>query len=338
MSEKEDDKQLSPWVRVPVAVLLLALALTHLLFPSLPIDTTFLGLLAMAGLLIFFDLHEVQIFGTTFKKQKRQVEKAKRLTESTVIPDAEPTTPEPPQPKRGPAAATEEPAHKEAFDLWPPTEPPEALLWAAEQIRIELIVLMGNSGTEIPRKPFSLYHSKQLVRFLTQKEYLPGGLLEPVETVVDRRNELAHGVKLPSRVLEASAELAYDVLVKLKRVKRNYYRVRMGSIKVYQDRSLTSPLDAPAFMLVSLSNEGEMQHIGVYPRITSYTTGRFVTWEWSFEPSYTEEAWYQDPETGQPKIAWNSAASFAGREYPEQWGLEYRLPRPDMGLLETQLP
>ena len=35
------------------------------------------------------------------------------------------------------------------------------------------------------------------------------------------------------------------------------------------------------------------------------------------------------PQTDKRGSAWNSSASFVGRPYPIQWGLEYRFPRPE---------
>ena len=69
----------------------------------------------------------------------------------------------------------------------------------------------------------------------------------------------------------------------------------------------------------------------VRPRSKEYALGRFVSWEWDMERTF-EEAWYEDSTKSLPKLAFSSSATFAGREYPEQWGIQWRLRSPEAGL------
>jgi hypothetical protein len=321
------------WLRYAIVAALTALAVVHLIKPALAIDTTFLGLVGLALVLLLFDPEGGELFGFKFRKRKKDVEKARKQAEMIQISQEAPTRPSPPEPGKQPLEAEVE--HKEPFDLWPPSDSSQSLFWAAEQIRIELVVLMGNSGTTFPRMPFPDYQIPELAFFLIQKGYIPAELLEPIRTVVARRNEQAHGTVHPPDLLELSVELAYDVLGKLRKVSRYYYRVRVADIKVYPDRSLTTALEIRAVMIATLGNDGGLLQSQVFPASQKYHTGRFVTWEWTSDPSYQREAWYQDPKTKKAELAWSSIASFVGREYPEQWALEYRFKRPDVGLLET---
>jgi hypothetical protein len=133
-------------------------------------------------------------------------------------------------------------------------------------------------------------------------------------------------------LVTAAAELATEVLGKLRSVKRNYIRIRDPDVLVYKDRSLSTLHDTGGVMVAQLDNDGEVLHIAVYPRSQEYVKGRFVSWEWDLGRVFESEGWYHDSEANGPKLAWSSSSTFGGREYPQQWGLEYRFARPDRGL------
>ena len=48
-----------------------------------------------------------------------------------------------------------------------------------------------------------------------------------------------------------------------------------------------------------------------------------------------QEAWYQDPTTGNDIQVFGSAANFAGIAYPPYWRLESRFADPEVGLLPS---
>jgi len=217
--------------------------------------------------------------------------------------------------------------------LTPPVEPGERLLWAAEQIRVELIVLAGNGGYLRDRRPWTGYHSMLVAGLLTTNQVISPELFGPLGTVVTARNDFAHGQLRTSRLVESSATLALEVLTKLREIKRNYIRVRLGDVDLYTDQLLTTVVqETRGVMLVELDGEGAILNTHVFPRGEAYARGFFVSWEWNGARTFHQEAWYADPKTGRAKMAWSSAATFIGRQYPRQWELEYRFPRPDVGL------
>jgi hypothetical protein len=135
------------------------------------------------------------------------------------------------------------------------------------------------------------------------------------------------------KVVDPAGDLAMDVVQALRAIPREYIRVRHAHISLFRDRSLTTPYQQThGVMLAQLTQEGRVTTVNVYPREAEYAAGRFVSWEWQQQRAFRDEAWYADPKTQEPKLAWSQAATFDGREYPQQWGLEYRLPRPDVGL------
>jgi hypothetical protein len=102
---------------------------------------------------------------------------------------------------------------------------------------------------------------------------------------------------------------------------------------LFRDQSLSQYHDTRGVELASFDEIGMISAVGVFPRMALYTRGRFVSWEWSLDRVFDSEAWYHDAESNLARLAFNQSATFAGREYPAQWGLEYRLPRPDTGLI-----
>jgi hypothetical protein len=224
--------------------------------------------------------------------------------------------------------------------LFPPSDLNEFLLWATESISNELVILAGNSGqtqatpASFPRAPeFAVF-----AEFLVMRRILPEDLLSPIQTIATARNIMLHG-ELAQEQLFSINDLATKVLLKLKKIERYWYRVRLSHVPLFLDRGLTTPLEADGLMIMTLDSDGKEQASPrVYPRDKEYKAGRFVTWGWNMDRVFHQEGWYLDPETDQPKIAFSSSATFAGMEYPEQWGLEYRFPHPDVGLFKRRLP
>jgi hypothetical protein len=209
-----------------------------------------------------------------------------------------------------------------------------------ESIANELVILAGNSGQSeaIPRSFPRAPDIAAFGAYLVTRKIVPEELLGPIQTVATARNAMVHG-KVAREQLDSVNELGTKIFVRLKQIERYWYRVRVSHVGLFKDLSLTTPFGTHGVMIVTLNNEGDAHKATrVFPRYDEYKTGRFVTWEWNMDRVFKEEAWYRDPETKKPTTAFSSSATFAGREYPDQWGLEYRFPRPDVGLIERWLP
>jgi hypothetical protein len=218
--------------------------------------------------------------------------------------------------------------HTAPVDLNPPTDPSARLLWGAEQIKVELVVLLGNAG-RLPRvAAWSDYALSELAPIAAATGVITPALAESVRTVATIRK-----TAIFSQVVDPGSDLAMDALQRLREIPREYVRVRHAHISLFRDRSLSTPYQQThGVLLAQLAQDGRVTTANVYPRQTDYAVGRFVSWEWNQQRSFRDEAWYADPKTQEPKLAWSQSATFVGREYPEQWGLEYRLPNPTMGL------
>lgn len=165
------------------------------------------------------------------------------------------------------------------------------------------------------------------------KDMLPRALVSPILTLFETRGEVVvEGRRLGAALARQASALAIDLLAKLRGVRRNYIRVMVADVRIYKDQSLSALHDTAGVMLAQLDDQGTRTNVAVYPRMQSYKRGRFVSWEWDLTRVFNTPGWYADPITGQAKMAWGSSATFVGREYPQQWGLEYRFGDRDAGL------
>jgi hypothetical protein len=331
--------RLTQRTRGVIAFLAITLAVVNQFWFKL--DLVSLGLLGFALLVLFIHITKVDLWGMVqgTMEETEKVEKV-RLPEA---PEEPPPEPEVTVGERIAVAdrATVEltpplPLHREASDLLPPSDPGERILWATSKIANELVILAGNSGQEQVIKGLEAFpRLTKVIPFaslLAERKIIPGDLLGPMKALFDWRNALVHG-KISIQQAQTVIPLADLIMVKLQQIERYYYRVGLSHVELYKDREATALYGIHGVMIVTLDNEGiVVRQSAVRPRVRDYKTGRFVTWEWDMSRTFTEEAWYRDPEDQTPKMAFRSSAAFAGREYPEQWGIEYRFPRPDVGL------
>jgi hypothetical protein len=332
-----------------------AVAVMRILWDA-PVDALSVGLLGAAVLLVFARIKAIEWGGVSASFVDRELVKATGRVEAVEVPtESVKPTPAPAKSVPGPVVvqpgtaevvakghAPEIHVHAAEQTLFyetarvtpapmPPTNPTERVLWAIEQIRIELIVLAGTSGYLRQRLKWGGYRSQLVAKNLAQRGIIPEELVQLTSVVSDARNELVHG-GLPPRSLARADTLALELVQKLREVKRQYVRVQDPDVALFREQGLATPyVGTRAVMLVTLDDQGHIVQTSVFPRVTEYTRGRFTSWEWDLGRVFREQAWYRDPATGKAKSPWSESATFIGREYPEEWGLEYRLPRPDAG-------
>ncbi len=301
--------------RAGLAILLVCIAIVHLLFPTLAIDPVFLGLLAMAAVIYFFEITRLDVMGveataTALETEAEEV-KAASIPPSTGAPMPIPTTIMP--------ASIE---HRPPMDLMPPTDKAARVLWSIEQIRVELIVIAGNGGLLSDARPWDSYRPVEVAEMLRSHHVVPDALVTGIRTAVEQRNLLAHGRLTSLDLLAPLDELCTALVIKVREIPREYIRVHQSEVPLYVDRSLSArhPL-MNGVKLRQFSMNGELLVTQVFPTDKTYGVGRYVSWEWDFSRSTKEEAWYLDGNA--PKLAFSSSASFAGREYPDQWGVLY---------------
>jgi hypothetical protein len=297
---------------------MVALAIVHVVSPKLAIDGVFLGLIAFAAILLLFDVESLEWQGM---KLRRKSKVASALLADTVVPGEPIPTLAPPATEPVGVEMTE---HRRAEELLPPPDPVEKIVWAAEQIRVELIILAGNAGHLPPNQTWAAYHAIPLAEDLAGRLIIPRSIVEPIRAAVDNRNAVIHS-GLGIRVLgQEAVSLGLDTLTVLRQVRRNYHRVSACPVRLYADQTLTTSLPVAGVLIEQFDDEGNGVSANVYPAGREYSPGRFVTWHWDMERVVRQEGWYEHPKTKRATHAFSEAAHFVGMEYPEQWGVQYR--------------
>jgi hypothetical protein len=316
--------RLSKAVRAAIAILCAGLAAIHIFRPDkLPLDATSLGLIAAVIVFLFFDVKKVgwgPIQAAIADELTEADEQARRVPQTQApapeLPKISPPDQTPPQTvildTSTIVAGMPVETLKALGRLTQSSE--DHLLDATEQIRVELLILAGNSGNLPDSRPWTGYDPNFLTSYLTLKDVLPAALIGPTIRALDAREDLIRG-KLGSRVIALAARLSVDVLKKLREIKRNYVRVRETDVDLFDDQSMTSKFqNAIGIMLVTLNDSGQVvQPAQVFPRGEVAARGAFVSWEWDLSKVIRKTAWYPDPITKRPKVAWSESATFVGR-------------------------
>lgn len=327
--EKEPLVNLSPLVRELAAMLLVVLAAVHVAWPHSGIDFEFFGLLGFAVVILFLDIESIEWLGIRLSR-RRQIEAAVAAVEESALRTMRPPTP--PLHETDLASdvsliANVPQADEEEFGA--PHDPMERLLWGYEQIRIELIIIAGNSGG-LPERADWSYLPDELIVPLREAWLLPPGLETGIREVILSRNEAVNG-KLSKVLIKPSADLAVKVFKKLHLIKRYYIRVRHHDVVLYADQELKHPLSEKGVVLAQIDWDGNLRSVDAFPTQEAYTKGRFVSWKWT-GPGVNAQTWYKDPKTNAAISAFSTSLFFAGRQYPEEWRLETRLGNPSNGL------
>lgn len=334
---------LSPLVRELVAMVLVVLAAVHLAWPHSGMDLEFIGLLGFAVLILFLDIESVEWLGIRARRRQiAQAVAAVRASEAPagVVSPATPPVPDEADLARSRASTTHPTGFKysatiirrsKEHDPLPPHDPAERLLWAHEQIRIEMLIIAGNAGRLPRRADWSSYLPGELIGPVRDTGLLAPELALGVREVVRSRNDAVHA-KASQALVEPGGYLALEVLSKLRSIKRNYIRVRSPDVPLYADKNLREQRPQKGVILAQVDTDGRLLNVDAFPRLLDYAAGRFVSWEWDRDYAVEGQTWYQDPGTTQVVSAFSKSLSFTGREYPEEWRLDLRLPNPDAGL------
>jgi hypothetical protein len=338
-----DTSGLSRWARPAAALTAFLLAVAHMVgWPHLVIDSATLVLLGFVAIAVFVEIDKIEGLGITGRMRRIRQARQETLAVQVEVIGAPTLAPQPsPDARRdarvlhpGPSGGAETRRSRGKGEqlaltgLNVPTDPAERLLWVAEQVRIELVIIAGNAGRLPGSRPWNEYSSAQLAADLAARNLVPAELVTPIQVLVDNRNAMVHGRLAGHRISAAAADLGSDLLIKLRQVKRSYFRVAQSGTAVFSDPNLATKLETMAVMLDALDENGALQIRQVFPTLVEYEIGRFVTWEWDMTRVVQQPVWYRDPKTGAVKEAWSSAASFAGRAYPEEWGIQFRIGGP----------
>ena len=91
------------------------------------------------------------------------------------------------------------------------------------------------------------------------------------------------------------------------------YRVLHANLTFYSDAKCLIPV--PGAQLVVLKSEdpaAAFHPVECMPSRKQYQQGQTVTWDINKDVVW-EQAWYRNPDTGQPEKAWRQAVEFSGK-------------------------
>jgi hypothetical protein len=325
MSDKTPHDQpilaLKPAWRRAAALTMVVLAFAHVLFPALAIDAVFLGLLAFAAFISFFDIQSIEWQG--IKASRKQVEEARRNLKAgkKALPVS---PPKPPADDAAPDALEGQSENPEAWAEDTDGPPSGILERQAEAVWRECVFLAGAAG-RLPRIPMDHIATPTLLDLLEPHGALPPYVITAARIFWDRYLEAqrASGARR-DQLISMALSLGHELIEQLRAVPRSLAIVVEARVPLFKDKNLEIPLSTPGFMLRIIDETGTETTRSVYPTAMTYEPRRLVAWEWNLGTIVQGPAWYEDPETNKPKQAFSKAAMFIGRQYPREWGFERR--------------
>lgn len=234
MSDKDESGAVIPLnkrLRALLGALFSILCFAHIVRPTLGIDAVSSGLLVAAVALVFFDIDGFEWKGLKARRLQQRVDQAEDIVAAVTVPTEQAAPPALPDPVSHQTFGIgfQGLVHQSTLELTPPVDPLERLLWAYEQIRIELIVLSGNAGVLEERVTFDRYQPRRLAKALIAGSRLPEKLAQPIDTVSRLRNEVVHSTtRLTPELLESSSAL--EVVSKLAKRDQHAGRIEKGAV------------------------------------------------------------------------------------------------------------
>jgi hypothetical protein len=280
-----------------------------------------LGLFAFAAAILRFDMR-LKIFGMTVEETLSEADKEVRAAPAAPGAAQLASPPEAPKVDATERGQLSEVVSLQKHEVGGVQALEEAFHSRVEQIRRELIVLAGNSG-RLPAGTAFTSPTQIVIDALLPANVLSSELISAIRLV-----EGLYPTARPASegALSLGLALAGSTLQKLRTIPRSYTRIVVGDVPLFCDKSLSTLHPARGVMVTQTDGAGVVHGPYVYPRKYDYQPSRVVTWEWDMKPAYHDAAFFRDPRSGDAHSAFSSSATFAGRPYPSEWGVEDRLP------------
>lgn len=194
---------------------------------------------------------------------------------------------------------------------------------AARSPKTALILLASQLEQEARQLLASVGHSKgqRYIPFAQAMDILskqfggfPGHIPNSLKLFWETRNQIVHGVDADKGEILRAIDSGITILKTLKAFPRETNFVYHPNITVYQDMLCRTPWpDVHGVLLETETAGGAQRFFRIFPTTkTHFIKGKRVAWEWSTD-KFWSDAWYKDPDTGEVKLAWNSALEFVGR-------------------------
>jgi uncharacterized protein YutE (UPF0331/DUF86 family) len=155
---------------------------------------------------------------------------------------------------------------------------------------------------------------REYVKVLAQNKIVSQETADSIANFYELRSRLVHGrVGKTYRESELLAliDSGLRLLEILRLVPRQTYKVS-AVVPFFSDPAATVRVEgARAVILETTPSDGGHVY-AAYPTTKAYERGQMLSWEWNMRKVWGR-SWYKDPQSGETKLGWDSAAEFVGR-------------------------
>lgn len=190
--------------------------------------------------------------------------------------------------------------------------PKAALLLLATELEREARQLLASVGQLNGQMYLPLAQALEAL----QKQFggLPGHIPSSLKLFGEVRNRLVHGGRADAEEILRAIDSGVTILKALQAIPRETNYVYHPGVEVFQEPSCVKPwTDTKGVILETVSPGSAQRFLRIFPtKRTHFQKGKRVAWEWDNRNAWND-AWYKDPDSGEIKLAWNSAMEFVGR-------------------------
>ena len=146
----------------------------------------------------------------------------------------------------------------------------------------------------------------------------PPNLSRSLKAFDDVRNKIVHGAEATDADALSALDTGITILRSLNALPNEINIVYHPGVDIFSNESATELIpDAKGVILETTSPGGVMKTFRIFPTTrTHFRKGKQVAWEWNMQKVWPA-AWYRDPDNGEIKHGWDSAAEFTGRPLDE---------------------
>jgi hypothetical protein len=156
-----------------------------------------------------------------------------------------------------------------------------------------------------------------LIAMSIEGSAIPLELQDTLRNFWDLRNEIVHRDSLHNGLAVRAVDYGFRILRMLQSIPRPSYVV-VASVLVFSDKTCNVPRDdVKGVILESLGSKGESHGRHIHASRKDYLRGQSVSWEWLLGGPAWGQTWYQNPESGETRLAWSEAIEFIGRPLDE---------------------
>jgi len=187
-----------------------------------------------------------------------------------------------------------------------------ALMRLAIEIEKEVIVLHGVIGL---RNRFKSGTFRELVEQLAQHGTISNDIRTGLLEFWKVRNQIAHSQLSDESILTSTLDSGIRLLRIIKAVPRPAYTVIEPHVQLYKDKNCTERITEYDGVLLEIANPDGGKKRMIYPAGREFIAGEVVGWDWDPNRRYWA-AYYLNPDSGEPTVAWDSSMAFVGRKHP----------------------